>query len=205
MHQQIDALSQREAAFAGGGIPEDGQLLTGAGRGEIVCAIDYPAIVQGDALPALELLEQRAEGNPGGNKRCAIQSAGLILLLHAIAVTLYRVIHRRCGHGPGVIAEHHPGANLDNLERVIGPGAADPQAGFNKLTNAGRAVNGQRVDVARHRAAAQQARQAKKVIAMQVGNEDFIQLAGMAGGAQQLMLRAFAAVKHPQTAAGRVL
>jgi len=43
------------------------------------------------------------------------------------------------------------------------------------------------------------------VIAMQVGNEDFIQLAGMAGGLEQLVLRAFPTIKHPQATAGGVL
>ncbi len=205
MHQQIDAPGQREGVLTGGGIPEDSQFLARAGRREIVCAIDRPAIVQRDAFTALELLEQGAEGNSGGNQRRAIQGAGFILLFNAIAVTLHGMIQRGRGHGPGIIAEHHSCAYLDNLERIIGPGATDAQAGFDKFTDPGRAVNGHRVEIARHRATAQQPRQTKKVIAMQVGNEDFIQLAGMACGLEQLMLRAFPTVKHPQATAGRVL
>ncbi len=40
---------------------------------------------------------------------------------------------------------------------------------------------------------------------MQMGDKDFVQLAGVTRGMQQLMLRAFTAVKKPQPAAGGVL
>ena len=40
---------------------------------------------------------------------------------------------------------------------------------------------------------------------MKMGNKNFIQLARMISGTQQLVLRAFTAVKQPQTAAGGVM
>ena len=105
------------------------------------------------------------------------------------------MLKRKGGHFAQAVVQNFAGGNFNDLQRIISPGAAKAQCGFGELANAFGAVNRQRLCVSRHRTAAQQTGQTEKVIAMQMADENAIELTWVERGVEHLVLSAFTAVE----------
>ena len=205
MDHYIRPASHLQRLRAGGGIAEDGQRFTRGRWPQIAAAVDDPAICQLDALSALELMEQRPGRHAIGNQLGSVEGAGLVMLLNAIPIALHRMAERIRADPIALFVEHQTRADFDDGERIVGPRTAQAQRGLNKLFESFWPVEGEGQRVSLHRAAAQQTGQAEQVVAVQMGNKNLIQFAGMVGRVKKLMLGPFAAVKQPHFGAGRLL
>ena len=178
---------------AGGGVPADHHLATGARRAHHLLRRDR-AVRAGHRLAPLEAPEVRPGRHPELARAGVVEAARALLLDQRVPVRAGAVLDGEGGDRVAVAAQGLGGLELDQaqLERR----AADHRAqGLEQPPQAGRPVDGERGLAPAQGEGLEHARQAQEVVGVEVGEEHLLEV-HQADRAQELALRALAAVEE---------
>ena len=112
--------------------------------------MDRTSILQHDSFPGFQILKPRARFNTCRLQGVSVKRTGFVMLLNAKTVAFQRMRQRVRRYFSQAVIHNLTRGNFHNIQRIIGPGAAQTQCGFGKLSQPFWPVERQRLDIAGH-------------------------------------------------------
>ena len=203
VYEQVCVAREFDCAAAVGrvrAIDDRAPALRGAAE---VRAVECATVGERDALAALESAVERAGRDAEFPRLLNVEVAGAILLRHAEAEGGQAVLERRAGDYELLVLEDQSFTDLSDSERVIRLKLSATADLAHVVGERARAVYVNGARVRGHAAGREQAHQPEHVVAVHVRDEDARDLTDIQVAAQQLVLRALAAVEEPDLGALR--
>ncbi|MNI70382.1 hypothetical protein D3C73_1261930 [compost metagenome] len=124
MYHHIHPFCQFEGGGARRGIAKYRHGFARNRRGEKISTVKGTTIFQHDGFTGFEILEPRPWLNARCLQRAGVKRTGFVMFFNAKTVAFERMRQRESRYFTQTVVENFSGGNFHNLQRIIGPGAA---------------------------------------------------------------------------------